>query len=109
MNEIPLDMQNVCAEDTNSQDLCTAHRVQLQQPRPLVAGDRVIGLRGFDQVQEKVIRRIGGLMFARDRIGPDGCAVKVIQHVANVMWLKSVAELWSPTSGADFIDLMSAG
>ncbi len=102
-------MKHVCAEGTDSHDSCTAYRFQMEQPRSLVACDRIVGLRCINQIKQEAIRWIFGLVFPGDRIEPDFCAVKVVQHVANVMGLKPVAELRSPARGADFIDLMLAG
>src|ERR1035437_7950211 len=103
-----LQMQHFSAEGARLQNLCASQFVQLQQPRALVPGDRVVGLRRFDQVEQVAVPRIGGVMPARQRTLPDGCAVKVVEHNPNLVGLEEGAKLGVAARLADLIDLKLA-
>lgn len=102
-------MKHLSAEDTHLHNLCTAQRAPLQQPGAFVARDSVIGLRRFNQIEEKAVSWIGCLMFARDRIGPDRRAIEVVEHGADLMRLEQTAKLRVAAGQTNFIDLMLAG
>lgn len=102
-------MQDVSAKLAGLQDSCSSKLLKFQQPRPLVSGDGKVWLRGFYQVEEKTVRRIVCLVPSRQRGRPNGRAVKVIEHGANLIGLQLASELGVSTRCANFIDLLLAG
>ena len=104
-----LQMQYLCTENIRPQDSGAAQLSNLQEPRSLIASDCIIGLRRLNQIEQIVICRIDGLMFARQRTEPNLCAVEVVDQDANIVRMENPPELQIARSGAYFLDLLAAG
>lgn len=104
-----LEAQHFRSEKSRAHHLCPAQYALLQKTRALISGDGVIGLRRLDQVKQVAVRRIGCHMLARKRPWPDGCAVEVVQHCADVMGLLSISKLRMAAGRANLIDLLLTG
>ena len=59
-------MQNFDAECARIQDLGSAELVELQEAGPFVSCNRVIGLRGLNQIEQIAVGGVGSMMRARD-------------------------------------------
>ncbi len=75
----------------------------------MIAGDRIVGLRGLDQVEQIAIGRVAGLVFLGQGLVPDGRAVEIVDHLAYPMRLQYSSELWVPARGTNLPDLLRAG
>ena len=101
-------MQNLLAKGACTQDLRAAKLTKLQESGPLVSSHRVVWLRGVNQIEEKAVGRIGGLMFARQWPRSDCCSVEIVQHCSDQVGSELASKSGVAADGTNFIYLRLA-
>ncbi len=80
-----------------------------RQQAALVACYEIVGLTGFRQGQQKVIRGIGGAFHAWQRVYSFGEPSDLVDQAAGLVWFDEFGHPWLLQRGAQLIEMCRAG